>query len=165
MTNTEGRKAPKARKPRANPTAGADAQAAVRHMIEGAGYSLPGIALAIESDTATIRNWRRGAHSISPRKLVKLVAAIDRRRATLLARKNIREPRTARELAALDAARAALETDAERAHVAELVERWTSQRAPAAPVETKSMTTSVTTQIDPFELIERADPAQTELPF
>lgn len=160
MTTTQ---ASRARKPRANPTAGADAQAAVKHMIEGAGYSLPGIALAIESDTATVRNWRRGAHSISPRKLVKLVAAIDRRRATLLARKNIRENRTARELTALDAARAALETDAERAHVAELVERWTSSRPTSNPPVLNLP--SVTTQIDPFELIERGNPAQIELPF
>lgn len=159
---------------RQSKTVGADIVKALSALL-AAGHGDAAIALGTRRSMATVYRWRNGLQRPNAESLTRLIEMIDDRRRVLLARHDIREPRTAHELRALDDARDALETDVERAEVAVLVERWTDRRcaadeqeeAPKPPASYNFHTDEGTTrvQVDPFELIAKAQPAERELPF
>lgn len=128
-------------------TRGSDVKGALAVLeLFGAEYGVKALTLALQVTEQTVRNWRTGRTMPNERNFDEIRKLVDERRRVLLGRRDIRDRRTAVELAALDRASELLETDRDRAERAELVSRWTAQH-------------------DPFALVQSGTPREIEIPF
>lgn len=141
---------------------GADIRRAIDVLtLIGPEYGPVALALAMGVTEQTVRNWRTGRSRPTARNFRELRDLVDDRRRAILAHQNILSARTKLELRALDRVRELLTTDVEREEERALAARLTADLEAAQHAGRRS----VTTKVDPFELVSLSGRPQTEISF